>query len=85
MQDRKHHPEQRGGRGLCPEHQREQPGGEGEIRHQEPDRQEQKVQPVRLDMVIVMQAVLQLAKLAEMLVSDLRLTIVADVPNCCAL
>src|SRR6266849_8737244 len=57
MQDRQHPPEQRGSRGLRPEHEREQRGSEGEVRHQKPDRQKQKIQPVRLDMMVVMQAV----------------------------
>jgi hypothetical protein len=59
MQDRQHHSEQSGDRGLDPEHQREQPGGNREVRHQEPEWQEQQIQPVRLDMVVVMQTVLQ--------------------------
>src|ERR1700722_13657131 len=51
VQDRQHHPEQRGRRGLRSEHQREQSGRRYEVRQQKPDRQEQQVQPARLDMV----------------------------------
>jgi hypothetical protein len=36
MQDRQHHPQQPGRRGLDPEHEREQRGGNSEVRHQEP-------------------------------------------------
>ena len=62
MQDRQHHSEQRRGRGPDSKRQREQPGGDGEVRHQKPDRQKQQVQTARLDMVVVMQAVLQLSR-----------------------
>jgi hypothetical protein len=62
MQDRQHHPEQRGGHGLRPEHQRDQQGGDREVRHQKPQRQKQQVEPARLDMVVVMQPVLQFSQ-----------------------
>ncbi len=42
-----------------PEDQRNQRGGESEIGNKEPQRQEQQVEPVRLDVVVVMQAMLQ--------------------------
>jgi hypothetical protein len=41
MQDRQHHAEQRGHGAFRAEHQRDKPGGYGEIGHQKPDRQEQ--------------------------------------------
>ena len=62
MKNRKHHSEQRGSGGLRPQYKREKPGGQGQVRHQKPDRQKQQIQPVRLDMVVVMEAVLQPAR-----------------------
>ena len=41
---------------------REQAGGDGEIRYQKPDRQEQQVKPAGLDMVVVMEAMLKFAQ-----------------------
>ena len=60
MQDRQHHAEQRQWRGSASKSKREQPDGEAKVRHQKPDRQEQQIEPAGLDMVVVMQAVLQL-------------------------
>ena len=62
MQDRQHHPEQRRQGSLRAEDQRKHAGGDREIGRQKPDRQEQQVEPARLDVVIVVQAVLHLAR-----------------------
>src|SRR5579872_2053029 len=62
MQDRQHHAEQGGARCLPAEDQREQTGGEREIRDQKPDRQEQEIEPVGFDVMVVVEAVLQFAQ-----------------------